>query len=82
MNLSVIIRTYNEADWLAFALDSVLKQKGIDLIKIYIVDSGSTDSTLKIANSYKDISNLEIINYEGKFLCVYSKKSLVEWLLQ
>lgn len=68
MNLSVIIRTYNEADWLAFALDSVLKQKGIDLIKIYIVDSGSTDSTLKIANSYKDISNLEILNYEGKYL--------------
>lgn len=68
MLLSVIIRTYNEADWLAFTLDSVLKQKGLDKIKIYIIDSGSTDSTLVIANSFKSILNIEIINYEGKYL--------------
>jgi len=68
MKISVIIRTYNEAEWLAYSLDSVMKQSGLDEIKIFIVDSGSSDRTLTIANAYKKFLSIEIIHYEGKYL--------------
>ena len=68
MKISVIIRTYNEAEWLAFSLDSVLKQEGLDQLEIFIVDSGSSDATLLIAQAYKDFANVTILEYEGKYL--------------
>lgn len=68
MKVSVIIRTYNEAEWLAFSLDSVLKQEGLDQLEIFIVDSGSSDATLLIAQSYKKLANVTILHYEGSYL--------------
>ncbi|MFX1500545.1 MAG: glycosyltransferase family 2 protein [Promethearchaeota archaeon] len=51
--ISVIIPTYNRANLIEFAIKSVLNQsyKNIELI---IVDDGSTDSTKKIIDSFKD----------------------------
>jgi len=52
--LSVIIRTYNESMYLDEALSSVFSQNldpNFDL-EVVIVDSGSTDDTVKIAEAY------------------------------
>jgi len=50
MLVSVIIRTYNEERYLKRLLDGIRAQKSDAFeIEIVIVDSGSTDSTLKIA---------------------------------
>ena len=51
MKVSVIIPTYNRADFLAEAIDSVLNQTWKDL-ETLVVDDGSTDSTWEVVARY------------------------------
>ena len=53
MDISVVIRTLNEAKWLPELLDAIQKQnlRGFTC-EVILVDSGSTDSTLAIAKSF------------------------------
>jgi rhamnosyltransferase len=54
MLLSIIIRTYNEERYLNRLLNSIVNQIiNSHKLEIIIVDSGSTDATLSIANAYK-----------------------------
>ena len=50
--LSIITATYNVADTLAACLNSV-KRQSVDVEHI-LIDGGSTDTTLDIADSYKE----------------------------
>ncbi len=51
---SIVIRTYNEARYLPELIESIQKQTvPSDLREIVLVDSGSTDGTLEIAEKYK-----------------------------
>ncbi len=58
--LSVIIPTYNGQKYLAATLDSVVKQQD-DRIECLVIDDGSTDTTIAIAESYQDRLPLKII---------------------
>jgi len=49
--VSIIIRTYNRADYLRLALDSVFHQE-YDNFEVILVDDGSTDSTRTLIESY------------------------------
>lgn len=50
MNISIIIRTYNEEKYLDKLLSLIKNQKTGNLtFEVIIVDSGSTDNTLSIA---------------------------------
>lgn len=49
--LSVVIRTFNEQKWLPSVLKSIRNQS-IGDIEVIIVDSGSTDETLEIAEEF------------------------------
>ena len=51
INISVIIRCYNEAQHIGKLLDGILLQNRQD-VEIIIVDSGSTDGTIEIASRY------------------------------
>jgi rhamnosyltransferase len=51
MNVSLVIRTYNEAEGLGPLLEMTKKQT-IQPIDIVLVDSGSTDETVEIAREY------------------------------
>lgn len=53
MDASIVIRTYNEAKWLPDLLAAVKSQKlrGMS-VETLIVDSGSTDGTLRIAEEH------------------------------
>ena len=51
--VSILIPTYNGASFIAPAIDSVLKQDGIDF-EIIIVDDNSTDGTVAIVQAYDD----------------------------
>jgi glycosyltransferase involved in cell wall biosynthesis len=53
MLVSIVIRTLNEGKYLGKLLKQISKQRKDNFnIEVVIVDSGSTDDTLKIANSY------------------------------
>lgn len=53
MDASIVIRTYNEGKWLAEALEACAAQDDREFsYEIVIVDSGSTDDTLAIAERY------------------------------
>jgi glycosyltransferase involved in cell wall biosynthesis len=61
--LSVIIPTYNGAEYLPFALDSIIEQSD-NAIECIAVDDCSTDATLSILNAYKSRHPLQIIKRE------------------
>lgn len=50
--VSIVIRTYNEQKHLEELLTAIKSQSYIDY-EVIIVDSGSTDNTVKIANNFK-----------------------------
>jgi glycosyltransferase involved in cell wall biosynthesis len=52
MKCSIIIRTYNEEKYLTKVLNGIQRQVFTDDVEIIIVDSGSTDDTLKIGKTY------------------------------
>lgn len=53
MKLSIVIRTYNEAAHLGGLLKAITEQQvAQDKLEILVVDSGSTDGTLAIAESF------------------------------
>ncbi len=52
--LSIIIPTYNKENTLPKCLSSVLNHKWDDFLDVIVVNDGSKDSSLKIANQYRD----------------------------
>lgn len=51
MDASIIIRTFNEARWLGAALEAIAHQRHV-VFETLLVDSGSDDGTVEIAESY------------------------------
>ncbi len=51
--VSIVMLTYNRANYIHLAIDSVLAQTYINL-ELVIVDDGSTDNTTEIVNTYSD----------------------------
>ena len=51
--ISVIMATYNHADFVAQAIDSVLSQRGVDF-EFLIADDGSVDLTREVVASIHD----------------------------
>jgi glycosyltransferase involved in cell wall biosynthesis len=86
MKASVIIRTKNEAHFIGSVLEILTKQT-VKEFEIILVDSGSSDSTLGIVDSYKDKLNIKVFNIEPeKFTYPYAlnygcEKSQSEFLV-
>lgn len=53
-HVSIVIATYNAAEYLPFCLKSIDEQRFKDL-ELIIVDGGSTDNTLEIIKAYKGV---------------------------
>jgi rhamnosyltransferase len=51
MNCSIVIRAYNEERHIGRLLDGI-KHQTLKDVEVILVDSGSTDSTVEIAESY------------------------------
>lgn len=64
-SFSIIIPTYNEQDYIANCIDSVLNQNyNVELIEVVIVDGNSHDNTLSI-----------IKDYQQKYPCIKIKEN-------
>ena len=61
--VSVVIPTYNRADFICDAIDSVLNQTHSN-IEIIVVDDGSTDNTSAVLEKYQD--RIKIIRQENQ----------------
>lgn len=57
-SITVVIPSYNQRDYLSSAIDSVFDQIKIPH-SLIVVDDGSTDGSLEIANGYKENPKLE-----------------------
>jgi glycosyltransferase involved in cell wall biosynthesis len=53
MKCSIIIRTYNEEQYLGKVLDTIQNQSFTGEVEVIIVDSGSTDNTLRIIENFE-----------------------------
>jgi len=51
--ISVIMATYNHADFVAESIESALSQRGVDL-ELLVADDGSADSTREVVASIRD----------------------------
>jgi len=58
--ITVVIPTYNGAEFIDRAIESVFSQK-VERLEVLVVDDGSTDNTQEVLGKYKD---------EPRFLCV------------
>ncbi|HZM04098.1 MAG TPA: glycosyltransferase family A protein [Candidatus Saccharimonadales bacterium] len=52
-HLSIILPTYNRANFLGQAIESVLEQSFTDF-EIIVINDGSTDASEEVINSYRD----------------------------
>lgn len=60
MDVSFLIRTYNEAKYINQLLDSINNQVGDFEYEIIIIDSGSNDNTVNFAKKHKNVKLIEI----------------------
>ena len=91
--VSIIVPTYNRAQYLSDALSSILKQS-FDCFEIVVVDNASTDNTCEIVNEFADKRIRYFINERnigatanhnkalrlcnGDYICIFSDDDLMD----
>lgn len=71
-DISVVVPTYNNARYIAQALESVLAQEG-PIKEVIIIDDGSTDESAKILEGYKGKADITIIYNQKNMGPSYSR---------
>lgn len=76
--VTVIMPVYNAEKYLGEAIDSILKQDFKDF-ELLIINDGSTDSSLKIVNSFaKEDSRIKVVSNEGNKGLPYTRNRGLE----
>ena len=70
--VSVILSSYNHADYIGESIESILNQTFKDF-ELYIIDDHSTDNSWDIINKYKDERIIKIRNTKNMGYCMTKK---------
>lgn len=62
VKLSVVIPAYNEAKHIGSCLSSLAAQQTTVKFEVVVVDNASTDDTVRVAQTYRDVLSLRIIS--------------------
>ena len=62
--ISVIIRNRNEAEYIGFAIQSVIDHIGSDHAEIILVDNNSNDDSLEVVNLFSDRIDINVVNID------------------
>ena len=73
---SILIAAYNAELWLAETLDSAVGQTWANT-EVIVVDDGSTDDTLAVANRYES-ATLKVVHQENAGACAARNRALAE----
>lgn len=78
-SISIIIPIYNSEEYLNRCLDSVVNQTIVDKLEVILINDGSTDTSLEIANSYLDKYNcFKLFSQENKGVSSARNKGIKE----
>lgn len=67
LKVTVLLATYNGAEWLSEQLESILNQRGVD-VKLIVSDDMSTDGTIELLEKHaKNDHRITILPPKGKF---------------
>lgn len=61
-SISVVIPAYNEKEYIGPCLDSLVWQKTDYPFEVLVINNNSQDNTAEIAQNYKDLLNIRVIN--------------------
>lgn len=75
--VSVITPTFNRADYLPFAIESVLSQSVHDF-ELIVIDDGSTDGTAELMNRYLSDSRIRYLQQENQGQSVARNRGIAE----
>ena len=73
--ISVLITTYNKADFLKLTLAGYSKQSFKDF-EMVIIDDGSTDNTEEIVDKYRELLNIKYVKQENMGIAKAKMKAL------
>lgn len=78
VKISIILPVYNDEEFLAQSIDSVIEQTITD-IELICINDGSTDNSLKILNEYANKYNcIKIINQQNKGAAAARNKAILQ----
>ncbi len=63
---SIVIPCYNEAQYIADQLQSLVEQQGVDRFEVLVADNGSTDDSAEIARSFADRLDISVIDASAR----------------
>jgi len=83
---SIVICTYNNAEYIKSAVESVVNQT-VSKWELLIINDGSTDDTLGVVSFYSSHPSIRIIHHSvnrGKAACLNQAMQLIkgEWMLE
>ena len=60
--ISLIIPAYNAERYIYLTLDSILKQRGAEMVEVIVVNDGSTDGTQEILDAYVKSGGIRVVD--------------------
>lgn len=72
IDVSVIVPIYNTEKYVGICIESIQKQRSVNM-EIIIINNGSTDNSLGIINNYANDDRIIIINLDANYGAAYAR---------